>query len=129
MQKLMDILQSELNIVKGKKGMYAIDKQVFINKVWNGLYNQYLDGSICGTIKNSMVSIQYEAESICFTRMGFNEHNISILRRKNNNIAIDLNNVKSINISISDYNWIDMHFLSDSNDENYENYVSLVIRG
>ena len=129
MKWLLDIMENELKIVKGKEGMYAIQKNVFIEKVWSGLYNEYLDGSITGTIKNPMASIQYDADCICFTRMDYSQYNINIMRPKNNNLTINLNDVKSINMSISENNWIDIHLLSSSDDNDYSSYVSIVIRG
>ena len=129
MKKLLAILENELNIKKGNKGMYAISKDVFINKVWNGLYNEYLEGSITGTIQNPLASIQYDADTICFTRMDYNALNINIMRRKNNNITVNLADVKSINISISENDWIDIHLLSSADDNDYSSYVSIVIRG
>jgi len=128
MEKLLRIIENELNIKKGSKGMYAIEKEVFINKVWNGLYNEYLEGSITGTIQNPMASIQYDADTLCFTRMDYSSYDINIMRPKNNNITIKLSDVKSINMSISENNWIDIHLLS-GNDNDYSSYVSIVIRG
>lgn len=129
MKKLLTILENELNIVKGNKGMYGISKDVFINKVWNGLYNEYLKGSITGTIHNELASIQYDADTLLFTRQGYGSLDIVLMRPNNNNINIDLNNVKSINISISENDWIDIHLLSSEHDDDYDNYVSIVIRG
>jgi uncharacterized ubiquitin-like protein YukD len=129
MKRLLDIMENELNIVKGKSGMYAIEKKAFIEKVWNGLYNNYLDGSITGTIKNPMASVQYDAETICFTRYNYSSYDINIITKRGNNIQVSLNDVKSINMSISENNWIDIHFLSSSDDNDYSSYVSIVIRG
>ena len=128
MKRLLDIMENELNIVKGKSGMCAIEKKAFIEKVWNGLYNNYLDGSITGTIKNPMASVQYDAETICFTRYNYSSYDINIITKRGNNIQVSLNDVKSINMSISENNWIDIHFLSSSDDNDYSSYVSIVIR-
>ena len=129
MKRLLDIMENELNIVKGKEGMYAIEKKAFIEKVWNGLYNNYLDGSITGTVKNPMASVQYDADCICFTRYNYNSYDINIITKRGNNIQVSLNDVKSINMSISENNWIDIHLLSSSDDNDYSSYVSIVIRG
>ena len=125
-QKLMNILEKDLNVIKGNEGMYTIATDVFINKVWNVLYNEYIDGSICGTINNGLCGVSYDSDCICFTRYDYNGYHVNISRRKNNNITIDLKKVSMINVSISNCNWIDLHFLGVNE---YETYTSIVFRG
>jgi len=127
MNKLMSILENELKIIKGNKKMKTISKNVFIEKVWNVLFNDYLYGSITGTITNSMASTHYDAESICMSRQDYNSFNIRIERKGNNDIFINLEKVEIINISISENNWIDLHLLTTQDDNNYNDYVSIVI--
>ena len=129
MDKLREVLENELNIVKGNAEMQTISKDLFIEKIWNNLFNDRLNGSITGTIANSMVSTQYDAKSICMSRQDYNSFNIRIGREKNNDIHINLEKVEIVNISISENNWIDLHFLTSQDNDNYDDYVSIVIRG
>jgi len=126
MEKLIAVLEKELHIERGAEEMVSVTKELFISKVWNSLYNDYLDGSITGTIKNEMASISYEADCLCFCRMDYSTYNINIMRPKNNNIMIDLSNVTEVRLSISSCNWIDIHLLAH---DTYDTYVSIVVRG
>jgi len=126
MEKLITVLEKELHIERGAEEMVSVTKELFISKVWNSLYNDYLEGSITGTIRNEMASISYEADCLCFCRMDYSTYNINIMRPKNNNIMIDLTNVTEVRLSISSCNWIDIHLLAN---ETYETYVSIVVRG
>ena len=126
MEKLIAVLEKELHIERGAEEMVSVTKELFVSKVWNSLYNDYLEGSITGTIRNEMVSIQYDADCLCFCRMDYSTYNINIMRPKNNNIMIDLSKVTEVRLSISSCNWIDIHLLVN---DTYDTYVSIVVRG
>lgn len=130
MEKLLKILEQDLNIKKGKVDMDSISTEEFIIKAWGGLYNNYVDATITGTVSNGLTSLQYDAEALLMTTYDYKRpHSLSISRKRENNIVIDLDNVKNINISVSENDWVDIHLLLSEVESDYsKGYVSIVLR-
>jgi hypothetical protein len=126
MEKLINILKRDLGIETGALDMETITVDRFIKTVWNGLYGQYIECTITGTIQNQIASIQYDGDTFCCTRMSHNDYNINIMRPHNNSLTIRLKDVKIVQLSISNNNWIDIHLLTEADD--YSQYVSIVLR-